>query len=276
MATIIHKVNNIKGKVPIAGDLSLGELAINSLDGKIFLKRDDGIILNISGYNYVNATSNYTAKYRDYIYCDGGVDITLPATPNNNDVLVISDYSSSFHNTNVNVIRNGSTILGIDSDIVLDTKNNEYRFTFLDGDWKVQQSGFGASELAEDVTPELSGDLDALNNSIKNVKTVFFNGIYDNGTKTTNFDIYPINGQYQKVSMDGSSVMNIVTPPSPCTIYLHIYHANDNNILTYPSAEWVGGIVTDVSTELNAHDLLMIHYTGSGYVLNLMKDLKTP
>lgn len=42
---ILHKRSTTAGAVPSAGQLSAGELAINTADGKIFAKRDDGAIV---------------------------------------------------------------------------------------------------------------------------------------------------------------------------------------------------------------------------------------
>lgn len=40
--TIKLKRSAVQGKVPTTGDLNLGELAINTYDGKLYLKKDSG------------------------------------------------------------------------------------------------------------------------------------------------------------------------------------------------------------------------------------------
>lgn len=40
--TIKIKRSSVAGKVPATGDLQLGELAINTYDGKLFTKKDNG------------------------------------------------------------------------------------------------------------------------------------------------------------------------------------------------------------------------------------------
>ncbi len=42
MTNIVLKRSSVNGKVPSVGDLSLGEIGINTYDGKIFIKKDDG------------------------------------------------------------------------------------------------------------------------------------------------------------------------------------------------------------------------------------------
>lgn len=41
-STITHKRSAIAGKVPTVAQLALGEIAINTRDGKIYIKRDNG------------------------------------------------------------------------------------------------------------------------------------------------------------------------------------------------------------------------------------------
>ena len=40
--TIKFKRSSVQGKTPTTAQLPLGELAINTYDGKLFLKKDDG------------------------------------------------------------------------------------------------------------------------------------------------------------------------------------------------------------------------------------------
>ena len=41
---VIFKKNSSAGDEPVAGDLEVGELAVNTADGKIFTKHTDGSI----------------------------------------------------------------------------------------------------------------------------------------------------------------------------------------------------------------------------------------
>jgi|AntAceMinimDraft_12_1070368.scaffolds.fasta_scaffold04967_4 hypothetical protein len=44
---LLHKRNSVQGAVPSLSSLELGELAINTIDGKLFIKTSDGIDENI-------------------------------------------------------------------------------------------------------------------------------------------------------------------------------------------------------------------------------------
>lgn len=51
--TIKIKRSSVPGKVPTVGDLQLSELAVNTFDGRLFLKKDNGTqsIVEIGGNN---------------------------------------------------------------------------------------------------------------------------------------------------------------------------------------------------------------------------------
>ncbi|MNM46284.1 hypothetical protein D3C81_572210 [compost metagenome] len=46
--TVLHKRSAVTGKAPLAADLSAGELAINTADGDIYTKRDNGTVVKIA------------------------------------------------------------------------------------------------------------------------------------------------------------------------------------------------------------------------------------
>ena len=58
MANLIKiRRSSVPGKVPATGDLELGELAVNTNDGKLFLKKDDGTpsIIQIGAMGYTGS-----------------------------------------------------------------------------------------------------------------------------------------------------------------------------------------------------------------------------
>jgi hypothetical protein len=68
MALILHKYNATTGVTPAPADLSQRELAVNTADGKLFTKKDDGTVVEIGaggaaapvGAQYVVMSSNTT------------------------------------------------------------------------------------------------------------------------------------------------------------------------------------------------------------------------
>lgn len=68
MAEVIqHKRSSTTGAVPVAGDLSLGELAINTADGKLFLKKSNGDVVEI-GNGSTSLTWEVDGGRADSIY----------------------------------------------------------------------------------------------------------------------------------------------------------------------------------------------------------------
>jgi len=67
--TIILKRSATPGKVPTTAQLALGEIAINTYDGLIFIKKDNGTpsIAQIGGVTSVNSeTGAVTLYHRRY------------------------------------------------------------------------------------------------------------------------------------------------------------------------------------------------------------------
>lgn len=60
MTTIKLKRSDVPGKVPLPGDLELGELAANTADGNLFLKKNNGSVETVWGASQADA--KYLAK----------------------------------------------------------------------------------------------------------------------------------------------------------------------------------------------------------------------
>lgn len=52
MTTIVQlKRSETSGSIPTAGDIAVGELAVNLADGTLYSKKTDGSIIEVGGYN---------------------------------------------------------------------------------------------------------------------------------------------------------------------------------------------------------------------------------
>jgi hypothetical protein len=167
----------VPGKIPTVGQLDLGEVAINTYDGKIFIKKDDGaesvITLGETGFTgsqgdqgvqgftgsrgdvgftgsqgesgeiqWIRKTENYTAVSGDGIIADttgGSFTITLPATPSLGDYIVILD-GGNWSVNNLTVARNGSTIEGEATDVIFDLGDIRVDLVFDGSTWQVYTS----------------------------------------------------------------------------------------------------------------------------------------
>ena len=127
--TVQIKRSAVPAKVPTTSDLQLGELAVNTYDGKLYLKKDDGTasIVEIGGGGgggggYFSATSlistNTTATSGTfYVLTTAAVTLTLPTTPSDGAFVGVSNMSGS---TTCIIARNGSNIMGIADNMFVD------------------------------------------------------------------------------------------------------------------------------------------------------------
>ena len=88
---IKHKRSSTAGKIPLAADLEAGEFALNTNDGKVYLKKDNDDILDITSTIFKNDT-----------------EVTVTDTGSNGTVTVTAD--------NIDVITATSTHVGLSQD----------------------------------------------------------------------------------------------------------------------------------------------------------------
>ncbi len=91
--------------------------------------------------NYINKNTVYTASDKDYIFCDtqtnGAFTITLPNSPSLGSSVVLMDTKGTFDTAEITVARNGSTIMGLAEDLVLDVENTTARLVYTGSDWRI-------------------------------------------------------------------------------------------------------------------------------------------
>jgi len=85
------------------------------------------------GNPWVTKTAGYTAVNNDRIFADtssAAFAITLPATPNVGDNVRIIDVRGTFSTNNLTVNRNGSNIMGLAENMILDTNYEAKGFVY--------------------------------------------------------------------------------------------------------------------------------------------------
>jgi hypothetical protein len=76
---ITLKRSSVQGKVPVVGDLALGEIALNTYDGKLFIKKNVGgieSIIDVTANTNLSLTSNSSTVS---VSSDRGTDVTILA-----------------------------------------------------------------------------------------------------------------------------------------------------------------------------------------------------
>jgi hypothetical protein len=111
MAQVLKlKRTAVQGKVPNTSSLELGELAINTFDGKIYFEKDNGtasvetiLVTDSTTTGSINLIGAVSASY---FKGDGSALTNLP----NADVSQVATVTASFDNqSNINVVHNFDT-----------------------------------------------------------------------------------------------------------------------------------------------------------------------
>jgi len=83
---------------------------------------------------------NYLAVSGDLIMADtsaGSWTLTLPATPQSGDAVQIQDAGDSFHINNLTIARNGSTIMGLAENMLVDVQRASFTLIYNTTTWRI-------------------------------------------------------------------------------------------------------------------------------------------
>ena len=113
------------------------------------------------GITYVAVTTNYTAAANEGVLTDtsgGAFTVTLPAAPATGAQVVIADAGGAWGTNNLTVGRNGSTIVGLAENMLLDISGASVQFVYDGTTWEVyaQVGGNGGSVVTLDATQTLT------------------------------------------------------------------------------------------------------------------------
>lgn len=134
MSKIILKKSSVTGKIPVAGDLDFGELALNYADGKLYFKNTSNTVSSISsgsggasitvsetapespivGMLWWNSATGILSIYYDdgsssqWVSTDGGTEIAQPGESGP----ATSPYSNQY-------VLTGSTVTGVETEIFI-------------------------------------------------------------------------------------------------------------------------------------------------------------
>jgi len=204
--------------------------------------------------------------------------------------------SSTDANGDVTIDPNGTGDVNIgnfkfDADQTVGAGQDNYVLTYDNAGGKISleaASGGGISNVIEDATPQLGGDLDVNGNSIVSVtngniaitpngtgKTATTNLTYNEvqyaslgttGTLTPD----PANGSVQKITLTGNITINALggTPAAGDSVTLIIVQPASGNYTLTSTMKFAGGAKT-LSKTSNYIDVLTIYYDGTNYLANL-------
>jgi hypothetical protein len=122
MAKILIKRSSTSGQVPSTSDLDLGEFGINTHDGKVYIKKDDGSasIIEIGGDAafFKNTSEEFTATSGQTTFTTTGFTGTAVLSVFQNGILLAtSEYNTSTPDVTLNT---GATVNDIITVKILD------------------------------------------------------------------------------------------------------------------------------------------------------------
>jgi hypothetical protein len=244
MINILNKRSSVQGNTPTTSDLQLGEIGINTYDGKIFIKKDAGTaeIVEVGRrLEWELKSANYVAGKDDKLMVDtssASVTITLPSTVNIGDEIILVDYEGTWSTNNVVLDGNGKNIMGSANDLLCDVDNAKITLIYTnttDG-WRV----FIASSNEQN------------------------DDTYDWSIKTAN---YTAEVDDKIMADTSSSAFTITLPASPTygfEIVIVDYAAtwSSNNLTVNGNSENINGSSSNVVYDLDGSQVRLV-YTNS-------------
>jgi len=135
-----NATDDFVGKIVVHNDIVFASIASPNVNHEPTTTDSYWQILGSQPIDYITVTTDRTAVVKEYLLVDttaNVINITLPASPNNRDEIVLHDIKDNFEVNNCNVLRNGNTIMQIEEDWTLDKKSINVKFVFLNNDWRI-------------------------------------------------------------------------------------------------------------------------------------------
>ncbi len=137
MSAVQLKRSAVAGKIPLTADLQTGELAMNTNDGRVYMKKTVGgsdSITRIGGFNITTTAVNKTIVAEEHVTVTAATKtITLPASPVEGDTVCVS--VGAF--TDTVIARNGSTIMSLAEDLTVDKASATVTLRYIGSTWRI-------------------------------------------------------------------------------------------------------------------------------------------
>ena len=242
MINILNKRSSVQGNTPSTTDLELGEIGINTYDGKLFIKKDPGTpeVVEIGRkLEWEVKSSNCVVGRDDKIMADttsSAFTVTLPAVANVGDEIILVDYDGTWSTNNLTVDGNGNNIMGSSDDLLCDVDNAKITLIYTspnDGwrifisssnvqnndtyEWSIQTSNYTAGIddkiMADTTSSAFTVTLPSSPTYGFEVKIVDYAKTWSTNNLTVNGNGANINGSSSNIvyDLDGSQVRLVYT-----------------------------------------------------------------
>lgn len=170
----------------------------------------------------------------------------------------------------------GDVLLGnfkFDADQSVGASEDDYVLTYDNATGKISleaASSGGISNVVEDTTPQLGGDLDGQGNKVENVELDDYKEtIYTGGSTTGTITPDVANGNVQAITLTGNITFNAFSnAETGQTMTLIITQSSTGGETLTSTMKFAGGEKT-LSTAANAVDILSVFYDGTNYYASL-------
>lgn len=141
------------------------------------------------------------------------------------------------------------------------THNAEDIATNISGENVQESLDSKLSNLSEDSTPQLGGELDSQDNSIG--FTLQSLTIEPGGASTIDWR----NGNKAEITLDENITFTFTDPSKPCNLLIKIIQdATGSRTITWPaSVKWPSGTAPTLTTDANSVDIVSLFFDGTNY-----------
>lgn len=236
---ILVKRSSTPSDAPSVNDLTPGELALNVADGKLYTKKSDGSIVELSsGEGGAGATEL------------GGLNNVTLSSPADNELLAYDDGSSDW-------INQTAAEAGLATASALTSHTND-----TDNPHDVSAAQVGAiTAVVDDTTPQLGGDLDAQDNDINDIQVATYNDVHANGNSGTSATINWNNGNKQKITLTGNVTLSFTDAGDGSFQLVLVQDDSGDRTITWPAnVKWPGGTAPTLSTAASSIDIVSFLY----------------
>lgn len=186
--TVLLKRSATAAKVPVLSDLTLGEVGINTTDGKMYIRKGNGT--GTDTIVQVGSTTSYTIQSASFTAVAGvpyfvdtastAITVTLPVAPAANDTVTIVDFNLNSQVNNITVARNGKTINKLSEDLILDYNGISVQLVYYSGNWVLADSGAISNDgyiTTTEYSATAAQTVFAVDYPSQNAVMVFVNGV---------------------------------------------------------------------------------------------------
>jgi hypothetical protein len=226
--------------------------------------------------NSYTGAATLTARENALADTSGGVfTLTLPASPNEGDFVIVSDAAAAFNTNNLTIGRNGNTIQGSATDLVCDIDQVSITLRYTSGDWRVYATVGATDGSVVTVTATQTLTNKTLTNPTINNYT---EGTVAIGTVTTSHTFSLTNGTLHTATLTASTgctfTMPTATSGKSFILILRQPAVTGNGTATFTGVYWAGGTAPTITAAAGSIDMLSFVSDGTNWYGNANQDLQ--